>query len=50
MMMMMIMNNQNKSQLLGVQVYMVRGGTKTFASVNYLILRFSANVIVSESF
>ena len=53
MMMMMIivmMNNQNKSQLLGVSVFMVRGGTKTCASVSYLIEWSSSQARVFESF
>ena len=48
MMMMTIMNNQNKSQLLGVQVFMVRDGTKTCVLVSYLILRSSTHGRVSE--
>ena len=50
MMMTMMMNNQNKSQLFGVSVFMVRGGTKTCASASYLILRSSTQVRVFKSF
>ena len=33
-----MMNNQNKSQLLGVSVFMGKGGTKICSSVNYGLL------------
>ena len=40
---------QNKSQLLGVSVFMVRGGTKIYL-VSYLILWSSSQANVSEGF
>ena len=46
---MMMMMNRTKF-IFRVSVFMVRGGTKTGASENYLILRSSSQVRFSKSF